>query len=83
MTTVMNIFSDDATMYDHQFEIEILSTVSEEPSWFNSTLIKVNYLKPPCEVTQEDISAIGGDRSISLLATRGSTEHQVSFSEMV
>ena len=42
-------------MYDHQFELQIKSTLEEETDWYNTTLIKINYVKPPCEVSQEEI----------------------------
>ena len=53
MTSTLKVSSDDETLYDHRFELQIKNTVTEEPDWFNTTLIKVNFVKPPCEVSQD------------------------------
>ena len=56
----LTIYSDDKTLYDSFFEIEIQAKVLEEPeqnTWFNTTRIKINLFKPDCEVKQEEINA--------------------------
>ena len=50
--------SDDESLYDNFFELVIRTTSEEEPDWYNTTLIKINYLKPPCEVSQLDIDSV-------------------------
>ena len=60
MTSTLHVFSDDETLYDYKFELRIKSTVQEEPTWYNITQVKINYFRPPCEVSQEEISAVGG-----------------------
>ena len=42
----------------------------------------MNYVKPTCEVSQEEISEKGADKSILLLATKVISEDQVSFSSI-
>ena len=59
MTSTLRVDSDDETLYDHQFEIQVKSSLSEELTWFNTTFVKINFLKPPCEVTQEEINSVG------------------------
>lgn len=71
MTSTLRIFSDDESLYDHQFEIQIKSSVAEEPDWYNTTLVKVNYFKPPCLVSPQEVEEVGGGQSLSLTATRG------------
>jgi hypothetical protein len=56
--TSLEIFSDDDTLYNSFFELEISTGSFEEPSWKNNTRIKINYYKPPCQMTQEEINEI-------------------------
>ena len=58
MTSTLDIFSDDASLYNTIFELTISSTVNEELTWANTTNIKIVFLKPPCQVTQAEINAV-------------------------
>ena len=80
----LEIDSTDEALYDSYFELEIKSTVEEEPSiWFNTTRIKINFKKPPCEVTQSEIDEVAGEAQLFLNATRGLDAITVSISEIV
>ena len=51
MTTTLTAWIEDETLYDHYFELFLYSTTLEEPEWYNITQVRINYEKPPCEVT--------------------------------
>ena len=73
------IDSDDDSLYDNNFEIEIRTTAEEEPDWFNTTLVKVSFQKPPCEVSQNDIDQVAaGIETLQVNATRGSNNFQLN-----
>lgn len=59
-TTTLSVLAADDRLYGYQFEVSLKSTVKEEPSWFNTTNVKINFLKPPCEVTQQQIDQATG-----------------------
>lgn len=66
MTATLHVHSDDATLYDSVFEIQVKATVAEEPDWFNTTLVRITYVEPPCQLTQEDVDRVAGEQQISL-----------------
>ena len=43
MTSALGIQSVDETLYNYQFELTIKSTVEEEQTWYNTTLIKISF----------------------------------------
>ena len=55
LTPYLEIYSDDEDMYDAVFEIEFITTVEEETTWFNRTRSKITMQKPPCQVTLEEL----------------------------
>ena len=71
--------SDDESLYNNIFEIEIRTTREEEPDWYNTTLVKVSYRKPPCEVSQLEIDQVAaGIETLQVNATRGSNNIQLN-----
>ena len=76
--------SDDESLYNNFFELEIRTTTLQEPDWYNTTLIKINFLKPPCEVSQLDIDSVAvGIPILQLEATRGLEETIFSYYEIL
>ena len=76
--------SEDESLYDNIFELEIRTTTEEEPDWYNTTLVKVSYRKPPCEVSQIDIDSIAaGIEILQVNATRGLEQVQVDYSQIL
>ena len=72
--------SDDESLYNNIFEIEIRTTREEEPDWYNTTAVKVSFRKPPCEVSQFDIDQVAaGIVTLQVNATRGLDQAQVSY----
>lgn len=47
----LTISAANETWYNFTFELTILPRAAEEKEWYNSTYIKINYVKPPCEVS--------------------------------
>ena len=56
--TSLEIFSEDDTLYNSFFELEISTSSFEEPSWKNITRININYYKPPCLMNQAEINKV-------------------------
>ena len=81
----MNVWTDDATLYDSFFEVVIRSTLVEEEEWYNTTQIKLNYQKPTCELLQEEIDAVAGEQpSLFLQVTRGiAPDFRLSYADTV
>ena len=72
--------SDDESLYNNIFEIEIRTTREEEPDWYNTTAVKVSFRKPPCEVSQLEIDQVAaGIETLQVNATRGLDQAQVSY----
>ena len=51
-TDLLEIRSDDHTLIGAVFELSFSSYVVEEPTWRNTTQIKIVYSKPSCMMTQ-------------------------------
>ena len=68
MTSALGIQSVDDALYNYQFELTIKSTVEEEQTWYNTTLIKISFVKPSCKVSQESIDNFAGSNTLYLSA---------------
>ena len=81
------VYSDDESLYDYLFEFEVRDGVypmeDRDVNWFNTTWFKINFRKPPCEVTQGEIDLVASGISLSLNATRGLTINVKSVSDIV
>ena len=49
--TVLEIVSDESDLIGAVFELSFSTYVVEEPTWMNTTQIKIIYSKPPCAMT--------------------------------
>ena len=83
MTSTLSILSADAALYDYKFSLTIKSTVREEQTWYNTKLITINYVKPPCEITQEEIDKLIGGKSRKFEAISGLTKDQKKIAGLV
>lgn len=54
-TSTLSVSADDASLYGHSFEITVTSKLKEEESWFSFNQVKINFLKPQCRVSLEEI----------------------------
>ena len=76
MTATLNVSSDDESLYDHNFVIVTKSYLAEEPTWFDYTNTKIEFVKPPCEVSQSEIDSIAKNEIILLQAIRTLTKDE-------
>ena len=79
--STLSVMSDDTGLYDAVLDLVFFDTLAEETTFANTTYLRIQYLKPPCYVTQDDIFAELGGLSIDLVAERGQTD-QVDLSSL-
>ena len=69
---------DDEDLYDMTIDLIFRNTVeNEETTFFNTTMLRVNYLKPPCYVTAEHIASVAGGITYNLQAEKQVTTDRV------
>lgn len=66
----LQIYLDDEDLYDTTIDLVFKNTVEEEPTWFNTTYLRLNYIKPPCYVTAEHIASVAGGLNYNLEAKK-------------
>lgn len=69
-TAQLEIDVDDAIYYGSMLEVWIKNTLVDEPNWYNTTQVKILFVKPPCPVMAEDLIAAPAPK-ISLSAKAG------------
>lgn len=69
--------------YNYTFDITLLPTVEEENTWFNYTKVKIDYVRPPCEVSQSMLDDEAGGQSVELYAIRGITQKTVPITQII
>ena len=74
----LEIYLDDEDLYDMTIDLIFRNTVeNEETTFFNTTMLRVNYLKPPCYVTAEHIASVAGGITYNLQAEKQVTTDSV------
>lgn len=69
----LTISAANETWYNYTFEIIITPRAVEEPAWFNTTSLRILYVKPPCEVSQTRLNSFAFSNPIVLKAVKGVT----------
>ena len=64
----LEVYLDDEDMYDTTINLVYQNTVEEDPSLFNTISLSLQYLKPSCYVTAEDIASVAGGLQYNLEA---------------
>ena len=82
--TVLEILSDESDLIGAVFELSFSTYVVEEPTWMNTTQIKIIYSKPPCAMTQTDIDTLAANISpIQISAKKHLNKNTTDITEVV
>ena len=66
------------------FDLSFTTYVEEEPTWKNTTHIKILYSKPPCGMTQADIDTLAASiPSINLSAIKEIDKKTMDITEVM
>ncbi len=70
---ILTISAANEAWYNYTFDIIITPRAIEEPAWYNTTSLRILYMKPPCEVSRTRLNGFAQSNSIVLKAVKGVT----------
>lgn len=66
-SSTLHVFSENVDLIGTSFELDFYSTTIEEPTWYDTTRVKVFFKQPPCLVSQEEIDLVGNSLAMVTL----------------